>query len=430
MTGGIIHFFNILFLLFNFSSADVFNHRFVGNLETLKENLIAEKKEFIEVHLEEMKIRKHKDGVVEKEFGIFRKGDPDFWGGTAAGLYFIDSKSKLAYSSVSEVYMPWSIKIFGKYYIHGEPYYADGSKMNSLSSGGCIQLLDKEAKLLYELVKKNMPLLIIDKKRDNYRHLALKNDPLEINAKSYLVADIDSGYVFSSQNEQEKLPIASLTKLMTATVIAESVDLRKSIFVTEEMLKAYGSVDGLISGKGFGLVELFYPLLIQSSNDAAEALAGFLGKKKTVDLMNQKARAIMMENTEFVDTSGLDEKNKSCAKDLFYLARYIIYNRPPIFRITRGEEVGFSRNTHFKKLKNKNLFYEDERFIGGKTGFIKVSGYVGVFVFRLLGRDNNERNIAIIILGAEKMEKGEGSLKGEVEKILKWLESNHLILHG
>jgi len=242
----------------------------------------------------------------------------------------------------------------------------------------------------------------------------------EISAQSYLVADLDSGYVFTEKNSQKELPVACLTKLMTAAVVAENIDLKKPIFVEEKMLEAYGSTEGLEAGKFFRIVELFYPLLIESSNDAAEVLSHFLGREKTIRLMNEKAKAILMEHTKFVDPSGFDAENISTAQDLFYLARYLLNNRPPILEITKGKTVSSFGEISFKieDLWNKNIFINDSTFVGGKTGFIKASKYTAIFIFRFTGHDGSKRNIAIILLGSENNEV-------DTQKAYIWLQENY-----
>jgi hypothetical protein len=262
---------------------------FLKLLEDKKEEMVLKKENFLEVNLDEMKVRLFKDGISIKEVPILTKGDPQGWGGSAVGLYKIISGHKIGFSVVARVYMPYALHYYGKYYLHGEPYYSWGGKLISSVSGGCLRLRDKDAKAIYELTKLGMPVLVIDKMRDAFVYPSkdLTEFP-QLSAESYLVADLDSGYVLAEKNSQEQLPLASLTKLMTALVIAENVDLRKSILVKEEMLQAYGSTKGLEKGKRFRVVELFYPLLIESSNDAAEVLSYFLGKEKTIKLMNEK----------------------------------------------------------------------------------------------------------------------------------------------
>lgn len=320
--------------------------------------------------------------------------------------------------------MPYALHYYGKYYIHGEPYYSLGNKFYSPFSGGCLRLADKDAKEIYELTEINMPVLVIDKEKDHYKYSEAKFSIFpEISAASYLVADLDSGYVFREKDSSRQLAIASLTKLMTAVVVAENVDLRKSILIEEKMLSTYGSTKGLELGKQFRVVELFYPLLIESSNDVAEALSYFLGREKTIRLMNDKAKNILMEQTEFVDPSGFDPGNVSTAKDLFYLARYILNNRPPILEITKGKKVRSFGEVDFKieDLWNKNVFASDPTFVGGKTGFTLASKSTAVFIFRLSDQDGIERNILITLLGAKNNET-------DTQKIYKWLQENYFYI--
>ncbi len=389
--------------------------------EDIGKEFVSSKTDFLEVNLAKMKMSLYKEGVLIKQVSILTKGDVDNWGGSAAGLYRILSGNKASFSIGSDVYMPYALHYYGKYYIHGIPYYPGGVKFDSLFSGGCLRLKDEDAEVIYELSELNMPVLIIDKKRDYYEYPTkdITEFP-ELSAKSYLVADLDSGYVFAEKNSSDSLPIASLTKLMTAVVVAENVNLKKSILIKEKMLEAYGSTEGLEVGERFRVVELFYPLLIESSNDTAEALSYFLGREKTIKLMNEKAKSILMKQTEFTDPSGFDLGNVSTARDLFYLARYIFNNRPPILEITKGNKVRSFGDVSFdiEKFWNKNLFIDDPTFVGGKTGYLRESKSTAVFIFRLPDQDGIERNIAIILLGAQ-------SNKTDTQKTYMWLLDNY-----
>jgi len=395
---------------------------YLKTFEGLKEEFLSSKTDFLEVNLSEMKIKLWQKGLLTKEVPILAKGDPQGWGGSAAGLYKILSGNKLSFSIVSNVYMPYALHFYGKYYIHGEPYYSGGEKLSSEVSGGCLRLSDKDAKTIYEMTELNMPVLVIDKGKDNYEYpLKSLSDFPEVSAESYLVADLDSGFVLADKNSEEKFSIASLTKLLTAIVVAENIDLKKSIAITFKMLEVYGSTEGLTLGKTFRVVELFYPLLIESSNDAAEAVSYFLGREKTIRLMNEKAKAILMENTNFSDPSGFALNNVSTAKDLFYLARYIFNNRPPIFEIGQGKKVTSFGEVRFdiEKFWNKNVFINDPTFLGGKTGFLKETGQTAIFLFRF----NDERNITIVLLKS-------GDIKTDTQKIYIWLQKNYFKTSG
>lgn len=400
------------------------NNVHLKDFSKIRDDLISVKTDFLEANLSDMKVYFYKAGVLEKEFPILVKGDPQDWGGSSSGLYRIISGNTISYSIVAEVYMPYAMHYYGKYYIHGEPYYDNGVKRYTDATGGCIQLSDKDAKAVYSLAEVNMPFLVIDKESDNYHYKSNNSRFPFISAQSYLVADLDSGFVFAEKNSEEKWPIASIAKLMEAIVVTENIDLRKSVQITSQMLKGYGDTDGLDIGKSYRLVELLYPLLISSSNDAAQALSYFLSWDKTVKLMNEKARAILMENTEFASPGGFAAENVSTAKDLFYLARYIMNNRPPLLEITRGESVQAFGPVRFENLNSKNIFFEDSDFIGGKTGYIPESNYNGVFIFRFLTEDNSERRVAIVILGSPGFERDSTSLKSDTEKIIDWLKEN------
>lgn len=398
----------------------------LDSFEDIAEDFISNKTNFLQVDLSEMKVSLYKMGLLIKEVPIVTKGKVDNWGGSAVGLYRILSGNKASYSNTSDVYMPYALHYYGKYYIHGIPYYPGGAKLDSTFSGGCLRLNDEDAKDIYKTADLSMPVLVIDKKKDYYDYLKedLTEFP-ELSAQSYLIADLDSGYVLAEKESSKQLPIASLTKLMTALVIAENVNLERSVLITQKMLDdGYGTTEELELGKRFRIVELFYPLLIESSNDVAEALTYFLGREKTIRLMNEKAINILMKQTRFTDPSGFDVGNVSTARDLFNLSRYIFNNRSPILDITKRKKVlSFGGNISFDidKLWNKNVFIIDPTFIGGKTGFTKESKNTAVFLFKFHDEEGTERNLAFILLKA-------GNIKTDTQKTYIWLLKNYFTL--
>jgi D-alanyl-D-alanine carboxypeptidase len=135
--------------------------------------------------------------------------------------------------------------------------------------------------------------------------------------------------------------------------------------------------------------------------------------------MNEKAKSILMEQTNFTDPSGFDPENVSTAQDLFYLARYVLNVRPLFFEITKGKEVLSFGEIRFniKEFWNKNIFINDMTFIGGKTGFIKTSKQTALFIFRFTDKNNVERNTAIILLGSDNVEI-------DAQKTYIWLQDN------
>jgi len=386
----------------------------------VEQGLIERNIDFLEVDFPEMAVKVYKNGTLWEEAPILTRGNPDHWGGTPAGLYKVRLMVRNGFSVSSEVYIPWTIHFYGKYYLHGEPYYTDGSPLVSEFSGGCVRLADNDAEKIYKLVDLEMPVLVIDRNRSEWDYPAVRAEEPPVSAKSFLVADLDSDFVFLEKNFKEKRQIASLTKLMTAVVAAENINLKESITIKQEMLNGYGETKTLKEGERIGVVELFYPLLIESSNDAAIALSYFLDPTRYVSLMNEKAKSILMEDTVFTDVSGYDPGNKSTAQDIFYLVKYILNNRPPIWQITKGEKVRSFGDVKFdiNEFWNKNIFINDPAFLGGKTGFIKTSNYTGAFLFRFQTISGEERKVAIILLGSD-------DLRADTQKIYAWLEQNY-----
>ncbi|MCD6550539.1 L,D-transpeptidase family protein [bacterium] len=397
---------------------------YLKTISDLKYEFINQRKDFLEVNLDSMKVRLYRQGNPERIVSILTIGDPQQWGGSAIGLYKIIGGSKSSFSSAAGVYMPYALHYYGKYYIHGEPYYPGGIKYSSDFSGGCIRLKNKDAKEIYQSTNLEMPVLVIAKEKDSPKFVDKKLFSLSgISATGYLVADLESGFVFTQKNYKKQFPIASITKLMTAVVVAENVNLRKSITVKKEMLDAYGSTKGLEVGKKFRVVELFYPLLIESSNDAAEVLAAYLGRSRTIEMMNEKAKAILMEDTEFVDPHGFDRRNISTPQDLFQLARYIWLARPLIWEITKGNQVSSFGNINFDigNLWNKNIFIYDPTFVGGKTGYTFRTGYNAVFIFKFMTEEKDIRYIVFIVLDSK-------NLRSDTQKLYNWIWKNYSLL--
>lgn len=402
---------------------------FLEDFRPIEENLASEKKSFLEINLQKMEAEFYQEGILKNVWPIAARGDVQDWGGTAAGLYQILSKNRSAFSVLAEVNMPWAVHYYGLFYLHGVPFYGSGERRITEATGGCIQFSNKDAEIIYQIAEKGMSLLVIDTENDDYRYSLKKPSQLpKVSAQSYLVADLDSGFVFAQKDWEKEFSIASLTKLMTAVIVAENSDRRKSITVQPFMLsKAYGGTSGLEIGKSFRVVELFYPLLIESSNDAAEVLSYFLGRDTTIGLMNEKTKSILMEKTKFNDPNGLDLGNISTAKDLFYLIRYIANNYPLLLGITRGDSVRAFGEVRFKNLQNKNIFFDNPYFLGGKTGAAVDKSYSGIFVFSLPVNDGGaERRIAIILLDSEGLENDAKSLKKDTEQIFSWLQENYL----
>ena len=154
-----------------------------------------------------------------------------------------------------------------------------------------------------------------------------------------LMFDLDTGRVLWRRRAGRVLPIASLTKMMTALLVADLVPRNGRVRITPETLRYHGSGVGLLPrGKLIGVQTMLHGLLLVSGNDAAIALAQRVAGgsvRRFVGLMNQRARAMGLACTRFSTPSGIrDAGNHSCAGDLAVLARAVLRN-PRLARIVR-----------------------------------------------------------------------------------------------
>src|SRR3989344_1730637 len=271
------------------------------NLETLfavKNRLIDSGEDFVEADLSLMRLRFYRDGALLVDVPIVSKGREGSWWETPTGLYGVVAKEEKHFSSIGKVYMPWSVQFQGNFFIHGWPYYPDGTPVSQSYSGGCIRLANEDAKIVYDLMKKDVPILVLEKDSGN-DEFPYSVKPPEVSAKAYLAADLKNGYVFAERDSRVSLPAASLVKLMTALTAAEYIYLERTIVITDDMITGIRFNGELKAGKTFSAFDLLHPMLVESSNDAANAISYFLGPKYFINLMNQKARSLNMNNTIF-----------------------------------------------------------------------------------------------------------------------------------
>ncbi|HPD19699.1 MAG TPA: serine hydrolase [Candidatus Pacearchaeota archaeon] len=229
---------------------------------------------------------------------------------------------------------------------------------------------------------------------------------LELKSQSYLSVLIDHGKekIFLEKNSDKKVYIASLTKMMTAVIALENYSLEDQIAISKKAIDTFGIAGEFREGEIFSVKDLLYILLVESSNDAAEALAEKIGRENFVSLMNQKAQELEMENTVFLNPSGLDfdpkEENQSTARDLKKLMVYIINNHPLIPEILSIYEMEMYHQgqLHHKMRSTNVLLNEDSLYLWGKTGYTeKAMDCIALVMRRPFSSDPNSYIINIII---------------------------------
>ncbi len=209
--------------------------------------------------------------------------------------------------------------------------------------------------------------------------IVAKADGFSVSARAAIVVNAETGGEIFSFNADERLPMASTTKIMTAILLCENCELQKTIVATKEMVTVEGSSMGLLEGDIVSFEALLYGMMLPSGNDAANtaaiAMAGSL--ESFALMMNKKAAEIGMDNTNFVTPSGLDaDEHYSTARDMAKLAVYAMKN--PIFRKAvsiKTKTLKYGNPPYRRTLKGHNKIlslYEGGN--GVKTGYTSKSG--------------------------------------------------------
>jgi len=197
------------------------------------------------------------------------------------------------------------------------------------------------------------------------------------NATSVIVMDQDSHRILYAKNIHTARSVASISKIMTAIIAIESNKLSDVITIGEEIKDAYGSGIYIKENEKISLESLVYGLMLRSGNDAALAIANYVGGSidNFVDMMNEKAAFIGMKNTVFNNPSGLDEKegNYSTSYDMALLTSYAMKNIT-YQKITATKKHKVETNMNYYSWTNKNkLLFSYKYTTGGKTGYTEIA---------------------------------------------------------
>ncbi len=204
-----------------------------------------------------------------------------------------------------------------------------------------------------------------------------------VDARAFLVQNGANGEIVYEHDARERLPIASITKLMTALVVVERAPLDSPVVVSASAVGVPGSTIGLRAGERLTVRDLLEASLIQSANDAANALAAHVGRgsiPRFVELMNRQARLYGLGDTHFTRPDGLDAPGHlSSARDVTKLAR-VAMQRPAIRAIVakRRETIAGGRSLHTWN----DLLGTFPGVVGVKTGHTSAAGWSEVAAVR------------------------------------------------
>lgn len=289
------------------------------------------------------------------------------------------SKSQL-YTSIGLLLIPVTV-IFGIYFY---------SQNQTVKKSQTVALETSEARPLTSAVEK------------------IENpfETIEITAKSAIVLDINSGEILYSKNPDIPLPLASLNKVMTALVAYLESDPNQRVVIDHWALMQEGE-DFFLPGENFNLKEFLDFMLVKSSNDGAAAVASAInvsnGDTTFVQKMNQTANKIGMQDTFFLNETGLDQDLTTAgsfgtSRDIATMMSFVLKNYPEI--LTPTKEISVSAVSNIGIMHNatntNRAIPEIDNLIASKTGFTDLAGgNLAVIVDPALNRP-----VSIVVLGS------------------------------
>jgi len=225
-------------------------------------------------------------------------------------------------------------------------------------------------------------------------------DPV-IQAGAAFLIDNRTGRVLFDHNSEEQLPIASITKLMTAVIVVERLDVKKNYVVPKQAVNVDGDGADLTAGEEISGVDLFQSMLVPSSNDAATVFAYTASKQfDFVEAMNSKAAEIGMRNTHFNNSTGLDDpKSYSTARDIVILASYASKYKVITDALKIQKTTVFSVDgTKTHQLLNTNQLLDTISNINiAKTGNTQIAGGTMVMSVKI----NEKDSVTAVVLGSK-----------------------------
>ncbi len=225
-------------------------------------------------------------------------------------------------------------------------------------------------------------------------------------ARVALVYDVSSSRFLFEKNSRVRVPIASLTKILTAVVALEQLRQDDIVTITGDSLRVDGEKQDLYRDEQITLGNLIDLMLVESSNDAAHAIASYAAARgiNFVQQMNAKARELDMNDSLFLDPAGLNDSGYSTAQDLAKLVRYAL-RHDRIWATLRQKEISVTsadgKIAHQAKNTNQ-LLDVVANVIGGKTGYTDGASGCLLLVVEISGR--RDRIISIVLGSPNRFE--------------------------
>lgn len=272
--------------------------------------------------------------------------------------------------------------------------------------------------------------------KDTIHPTGVNNNPLitpsppTLNAKAYILIDVNSGKIIAEKNSDEKLPPASLTKMMTLYVVSNAlqsgqIHLSDPVRISQEAWKIGGSRMFVKEGQQVSVEDLLKGIIVDSGNDACVAMAEHLGASETgfTEIMNQQAKNLGMSSSNFTDSTGLPNKEHyTTAKDLATLGRALINHFPQYYHWYNQKWFTFNG---IRQPNRNRLLWRDPQVDGLKTGHTNDAGFCLV-----ASAKHNDMRLLSVVLGSPT----ESSRSDDSERLLnygfRFYETHQLYKHG
>lgn len=224
--------------------------------------------------------------------------------------------------------------------------------------------------------------------------------PPALNAKAYILIDVLSGKIIAEKNSEEKLPPASLTKMMTLYVIStalanKQIHLTDPVRISQEAWKIGGSRMFVKEGQQVSVQDLLKGIIVDSGNDACVAMAEHLGGSEPgfTEIMNQQAKNLHLTNSHFTDSTGLPNPDHyTSAKDLAVLGRALINDFPQYYHWYKQKWFSFNG---IRQPNRNRLLWRNPEVDGLKTGHTNDAGFCLVSSAK-----HNTMRLLAVVLGA------------------------------
>lgn len=258
--------------------------------------------------------------------------------------------------------------------------------------------------------------VVLSPQSGNLNFFRLKSTlPPEVSSTEALIEDLETGEIYFGKNQDMRWPMASITKLMTATIAKEELNPGDIITFAEP---DFADADSRFTaffypGAQFHMQEIMQAMLVGSVNECAEALARTAGYDRFMAAMNRKAVEWGLTQTYFQDPDGISAANQSSASDLFIIASHIYKENPDIFNITRNTQIAVTDASSTKHaVQSVNDLAGRSDFLGGKTGTTAEAGQNLLSIISYGGHP-----VVVIVLGSDDRYK-------DANQLIQWFEND------